>query len=340
MSYQKGDILVFKAGDHWLSKSIALLTNSDVSHAAMIYEDSQVVEMELPGIQLSTVTIKPGEGAYLMRLDPEMEGQPLIDAAKVYLDAKTRYDIPALVILGGLLIYRKVRVTPQFVLVADLILRAACRALDQLIQTVILHHPDQAMVCSQLVYQIYHDCGKDYHIRLEGGTFQGVQKEAGKPVSPEFVRIKDMIALRGLSDQMKQSQCDADDSDHQQDEDPQWQILQGIPGVAAEGKINMDDPEQLAQLLVGVIQAQQNGDLLQNQMGDMGPLIKSAKELIRKLEKLLELTKADIPIDALFVTPADFLNHSKNLRRIGEFYVTKNNDNHSEITSGSSAVTT
>ena len=32
---QSGDILIFEAGDNWLSKCIAKLTNSNVSHAAM-----------------------------------------------------------------------------------------------------------------------------------------------------------------------------------------------------------------------------------------------------------------------------------------------------------------
>lgn len=34
-----GDILVFKAGNNWLSKTIAWLTDSDVSHAALMLDD-------------------------------------------------------------------------------------------------------------------------------------------------------------------------------------------------------------------------------------------------------------------------------------------------------------
>ena len=41
-----GDIIIFDGGDNWVSKSICWLTNSTVSHAAMVYKEQKIVEME------------------------------------------------------------------------------------------------------------------------------------------------------------------------------------------------------------------------------------------------------------------------------------------------------
>lgn len=46
---QSGDILVFEAGDNWLSKCIAKLTDSNVSHAAMCYQDGTIVRWAAAG---------------------------------------------------------------------------------------------------------------------------------------------------------------------------------------------------------------------------------------------------------------------------------------------------
>lgn len=290
---QAGDILVFKAGEHWLSKSIALLTNSDVSHAAMVYNGETIVEMELPGIQLTRFMAREGDTAYLMRLNPELDPGPLVDAAKGYVNAKTRYDIPGLVILGGLLIYRTIRPTPEFVLIADLILRAASRAMDGLIQSVILHNPDKAMVCSQLVYQIYNDCRNEYHIHLEGGTFQTDGNENAIQSQADTVRLIDSIAAAATE-------------------------------VANAHGYPEEDPEELARRLCGVLQEQDNhSDVIEEPLAAARPLLNPAKRLLEQLEEFLEKTKAGIPIDALFVTPADLVYHAKNLRLVKTVEIVK-----------------
>lgn len=63
-----GDVLVFKAEDKWVSKAIAALTDSDVSHAAMYFGEAEIVEMGLSGIMVSELEIGHGEEAYQLRL--------------------------------------------------------------------------------------------------------------------------------------------------------------------------------------------------------------------------------------------------------------------------------
>lgn len=225
-----------------------------------------------------------------------MDPRPLVDAADQYVNAKTRYDIPALVMLGGLLIYRAIRPTPEFVMVTDLILRAASRALDKLIQSVILHNPYKAMVCSQLVYQIYDDCSKDYHIHLDGGTFQSVRNEK------DSVRLIDLVKN---SPKEVRNSCESSEDTAKE-------------AGTSHGNVG-DDLEELCRLLWdamcerGYVENVYN----ENEMLDAArSLIGPARKLLEQLETFLEKSKADIPIDALFVTPADFVYHAKNLRLI------------------------
>lgn len=60
-----GDVLVFKAGDNWLSKTIAWFTDSDVSHAAMMLDDKRMVEMSASGIYVSNVEALEGDSTMI-----------------------------------------------------------------------------------------------------------------------------------------------------------------------------------------------------------------------------------------------------------------------------------
>lgn len=282
---QSGDILVFKAGNDWIGKSIAWLTKSDVSHAAMVYQQDKIVEMVSSGISVSNVIIEPGDTTYLMRLEPDADPQPLLQAADAYINAKTRYDFPALVILAGLLIYREIRPTPKLATAVDLILRAACKALDKLVQSLILHNPDKAMVCSQLVYQIYRDCGKKYEITLEGGALQA---DEGETIADGSIRLIDMLGQA-----------------------PKDILLMPVPEI--EGEENTD---VLAHQLYEALEDQDGTNEVGAEADDIALLLHPTGRFLELLEGFLRKSKSDIPIDALFITPSDLLYHAKNLRLI------------------------
>lgn len=289
--YQDGDILVFKAGDHWLSKCIALATNSDVSHAAMIYKGEILVEMELPGIQLTAFEAEPGEGAHLMRLKTPQDPKPLLDAADAYLHAKTRYDLPALVLLAGVLLYCQVRPTLEYVAIADLIMKTATKVLDSLIQKVILEHPDKAMVCSQLVHQIYSDCGRNYRIELENSVF----------FSP--------VNNARLIDHLRHS----DD------------LLTAVgENASLTNRLTEDiSDEELGRRLCQVLE-HQNGNFNKNSLdSDIRPLLSSGKQFLDRLEQFLKKVNPSIPLDSLFVMPADLAYHATNLDRIDCLHIIK-----------------
>lgn len=293
-----GDILIFKAGDNWLSKTIAWLTDSDVSHAAMILDDNRMAEMTASGIHSGKVeALEGGDDAILLRLRPERDSQPLAEAAQRYIDCKTRYDFPALVYLAGLIIYHRIRPTEKYVAITDLILRGACVALDRLIQSVILKNPDKAMVCSQLVYQVYEDCGKEYHIGIEGGLLQ-----AGR----DSDRSDGCICLADLI-------FDAPD------------LTSGIstPDYGTPDISLIPDVDELAKELYLALTEQEPEGGMDFAAADLGSLPSWAKHMLDKLEEFLEKTQSNLPIDALFISPADLAYKSTNLDTVGRLDISR-----------------
>lgn len=277
---QVGDILIFKAGDDWIGKSIAWLTDSDVSHSAMVYEEDSLVEMGPSGISVNKMMISPGDHAHVMRLAPGHDADPLIHAADVYITAQTRYDFPALVLLAGLLIYRRIRPTHRFVKIADLILRMACKEVDELIQKLILHNPDKAMVCSQLVYQIYRDCGKEYEIHIKGGDLQNNLDNVDGSV-----RLIDLLS---------------EASSH-------------IPGNIYQEEDGMLPPDRLARELYEAMRESAENTFDSARKADVEPLLDTAGKLLEMLERFLEISGSALPINALFITPSDIAYHATNL---------------------------
>ena len=281
---QTGDILVFKAGDDWVGKTIAWLTDSNVSHAAMMLSPITMVEMGSNGIHAGHVEELDGDGSILLRLHPEQPSVPLECAAKRYIESKTRYDFPALAFLAGLIIYRRIRPTPKLVAITDLVLRTACVALDHLIQSVILKNPGPAMVCSQLVYQIYEECGSDYHLKIESGLFQAVN---------DTDTADGYICLADLADT-------ASDYDF---------------AAFANDSAPVDEAELARELYHALTEPETNG-VMETAAVDLGGLPSWTKRFLEKLEDFLEKSESNIPLNALFVTPADLAYKTTNLTTV------------------------
>lgn len=276
-----GDVIIFEAGDSWISKGIAKLTNSTVSHAAIKYTADCMVEMGKKGITTSGCHIsKNGEKAYLLRLKPERDPEPLIKAAEKYLSEGVLYDYPDLILFAGLLIYRAVRPTPRWQKVTDLVLNLACAELDKMLN-MLLHKGEKvpAMVCSQLVYQCYLDCGSDYEIILENGLLQS----SGAGV----IRLADLL----------------DD-------------LEDCAMPSEEVAVNCD-LEELARELCLTLDEAESDHCVCLEAKDMHQTIGWAKKFLDIAERILEESGVDIPVPALFVAPCDLLNHAVNLVRYG-----------------------
>lgn len=280
-----GDILIFQAGDDWVGKSIAWLTHSEVSHAAMLISPDTMVEMGSRGIAVNGLREGPdGENVYLLRLDPEKDPTPLVQAAQAYIDQGLHFDYPDLVLLAGQLIYRTVRPTARWRKITDLILELACAELDKLLNRM-LHKGKKvpAMICSQLVYQCYSDCGPDYQIVLKNALLQDANS-AG------------MICLADLASQARQMDMTA----------------------APDIQVPVDmEPEVLAkELYESLLEADEANEMLLETASLSGTSARVSK-FLDLVERILESSGVDLPVPALFVTPCDLLESAVNLKHHG-----------------------
>ncbi len=279
-----GDILLFEAGDHLLSKAIALLTESSVSHAALLYTQDEIVGMGLHGVSAFRFSVDPSgapnEDADLIhvrRMNGEPDPAPIIGAAQVYLDQKLVYDMPLLVLLGGLLVYRKLRFTSATWPFVKPILRGAVAALDNWLNE---RQGRPAQVCSQFVQQCYLDAG--YPIRFQNGILQGEQG----------LCIVDL-----LQDEPTEASQLTDGS--QEDvmlDDAFWTRFNQALSLQTEDDICLFEPPQDA--------------------------LHAAKAFADRAERLSLETAT--PLKAMFVTPADLLSHASNLYDIGSAWIRRN----------------
>ena len=288
---RSGDILIFEAGDDWIGKSIAKLTNSTVSHAAMRCADGTMVEMGLHGIAVSTCReAAEGDRAYLLRLDPERDPAPLLAAAKRYVDQGTKYDFPDLVLFAGLLIYRSIRPTPRWQKITDYILELACAEADKLLNRLINRGGGPAMVCSQLVYQIYQDCGAEYRIVLKDSLLQ-----ADLAPAPGAVCLADLLADAAAPDRS--------------------------PAAAPPPPEEEVDLEELARELYEALDQAPEEDMLDT--GVLTGTLDKAARFLDLLESILERAGVELPVRALFVAPSDLLEHAENLRQYDTAYIVR-----------------
>ncbi|MCL2566903.1 MAG: hypothetical protein FWE18_02250 [Alphaproteobacteria bacterium] len=270
-----GDVAVFEAEDDWISKSIALVTNSDVSHAALVYKEMTFAEMGLSGIQSNPFVVdeKAGRKVYFLRMTPEKNVAPIVAAAQKYLDAKVEYDKPSLYLLAGYLIYRMVRKpTAKWKNAADLIIAAAILAVDKMINQV-KNNGKKVMVCSQFVYQCYFDCGKEYRINVR---------------QLDTALNNNQFYLADLMKETSYSKFDEVSFNTAKSED---ELAKDLYDALTE---NVDESALLSKK-------------------DLFSTASKAKVFIEKLEDLLKIMSLDMPIDALFVTPVDLLKNSSNL---------------------------
>lgn len=280
-----GDVVVFRAGDDWIGKTIAWLTDSDVSHAAIMLGDTTIAEMGMSGIRAGEVEVRDGHSARVLRMNPEKDMAPVLAAAEVYVNCKTRYDFPALAILAGLIIYRRIRPTPRLIAITDLILQSACVALDALIQQLVLKNPDKALVCSQLVYQVYDDCGKEYRLHVENGL---LQSSADGAVPDGAICLAELAAdSRGLD-------------------------------LAVAGDAVFPDPEELSKELYLALEEQETDTVSCLDAAGLGMLPAWTGQFLDRLEEFLEKSGSNLPINALFITPADLAYKTTNLKQVDE----------------------
>lgn len=286
-----GDVILFQAEDDWFSKGICWFTQSNVSHAAMVYSNDSIVEVGAYGIGVHKVETNNGRGVYVKRLTPVKDPAPLLKAADAYLEAKVRYDFPALFLLAGLLIYRRIVPTSRLFDITSRILAAACLKLDEMIQHTFLHNPDRAMVCSQLVYQIFYDCGEEYRIEIVNDC---VWNSISEPKASQSICLFDLLSENGEAVHAA----------------PSYEDLNLQEALTEEAM------EEFAKELYLALCESENA-MIENALTEkLSPVLSLADKFLSRMKQFLELIKCDIPLDAMFVTPGDLMDHAPNLELV------------------------
>lgn len=289
VAFNVGDVVIFEAGDDLISTLIALLTNSRYSHAAMIYSKDCIVEMGLSGISTRDITSslitnsEPEKGNCWLRFEPSdsnmipLNTDPLYKAAKKYVDDDINYDFPALILIAGLLICQHLRHTDKMTDITYLIIRRACWKLDEL-----LKGTETTMICSQLVYQVYLDCGKDYMIKLSGAALQ-VDHDSKN------------ICLADMLDRAPEFEGDI---------------------MIQESDDTLTD-DALLEKLLGAWQEHSKDDATLLSDDKLGKILSVANEFSKKLLAVSAKANLDIPMKSVFVTPEDLANNAENLEKLG-----------------------
>jgi len=283
--YKPGDVVVFKVDeDELLSVIIGYLTDSDVSHAALIYEDGNFVEMGPRGIAKTCANVYANAEVYHYRHSKQTDMAKVIKAAKHYLDKDVPYDYPSLVILAGLLIYHKQKYTPKYKTIVDFILGIACWSLDELLKK-IGGKKNGAMMCSQLVYQCFRDAGHKYRLKIKNGVV--FESDA----DDYAIRLIDLVNENEEMERLEAFQT------------PTYDV----------NDINQEDIiRQLHEELINEAELEDGNYLTDTELEGTAFV---AGKFLDLLEKAFKKIGPHIPRPSLFITPADIC-HAQNLSLI------------------------
>lgn len=285
LKFRSGDIVLFEMGEDgdFLGKCIAELTNSNITHSAMIYKNNTMIEMTDSGI--SVTPFHQGENGYkvhLLRFTPEVKFEPLLEAADFYINKHPKYDFASLFLLAGLLIFKKINLTTKLSEIIFKILSANCLMLDEIYQNLTGQCDNESMMCSQLVYQCYYDCGPDYRIKIHDGLLEKAQ--TGIRLYDYAISYTENTDVNCGKSQDKIESCDIN---------VEFLAKELFEALSKENYVNQDK------------------NTLSKECDILMPKV---IEFLKKVKEILEVMKIDLPLPALFVTPADLFNHAENLK--------------------------
>lgn len=306
LSFKKGDIIVFKAEDEWLSKAIAKLTDSDVCHAAIVYSDNSIVEVGANGIAQNPVKISEGDEAYVLRLTSGPDPAPLLASADHYLNARTRYDFPGLFLLAGLLLYHQIPLSLNVLAAANLILQKATQKLDHYLREISRHPDEPSMVCSQLIYQIYADCSPAYHIRIENGVFFRFKTEN----TLTDIRLADLLEQNQIFPKYQTAFPDRNTL-LVSDEKLAEELYHALSSPAKPENVR-----ELADSLLSADNSNPSGPSRPDNRNPLYPALQSAARFRACLDALQKAAHSPMEPEAMFITPADLVYHSINLKQV------------------------
>lgn len=292
-----GDIILFELGENgdFLGKCIAYLTDSTITHSAIIFKDHTMLEMTDSGISATPfhLTDRGADRGYLvhiLRMKPAADPIPVLKAGEAYLSQKIKYDYCDILLLAGLLIFKKIKIDSVLCDIIFKILYLACQVLDECYQILTQQSKNPSVMCSQLVYQCYCDCGPAYQIKLSDALLADAFNE------PQCLYDYVLLQSDDIGINWNQSCALTENS------------TLNVTALSEElfHSLSRETYDNLP-----------DGKFISNATcNEFNSVLKKASEFTKKLETLLKLSHSEVPLASLFVTPAD-LFHAKNLEHLG-----------------------
>lgn len=163
------------------------------------------------------------------------------------------------------------------------------------------------MVCAQLVYQIFYDCGKDYQINIDNGAIwsNGIAEDSIS-ISDLLIRdtANDAAHLRDNIENVIEYEYEIVDESMDELTKQLYHVLEGTDNLSfSDSNItNFSNMNNMINL---------------NNLNKQGSLLGPATEFKKRCERLQEYFKINMPLEAMFISAGDMLNHAENLELIG-----------------------
>ena len=167
-----GDILLLEPSEDKISKIIAWVTKSEVSHTALSCGSDKpvgtVIEETPPIAIQDTILTRTARTAYVMRLNPGNNNcQPVMDIAARYVSEKLPYAHAQLPFIGLYCITNNMLGDTGLQGLVTRIVKLSMGILMEL-EDALIYNGREAMMCSQFAYHCYKEAGAEYEIQLNG----------------------------------------------------------------------------------------------------------------------------------------------------------------------------
>lgn len=193
---KKGDIVLLECEeDDLISRAIALLTRSKVTHATISrgimegldYNGVGYIAEETPRYATySTLLDRTERVAYVMRLQPEEKDmQPVMDIVDRYVEEKWPYASLAQPFLAMYFLTKDISDTFHLSQIGTKLMKLAMGTMIELFNQ-LLHDGKNPMMCSQFAYHCYKEAGSQYQIHMKDEKKRSLLTEVMKEVRENY----------------------------------------------------------------------------------------------------------------------------------------------------------
>lgn len=310
-SLQQGDIILFSPDESdTLSKAIAWITDSEVTHTAMIYyTNDEVAEETLHGLVLTPTQtrIDSQRTAFVLRLKQgaqEIDMKKVVDIAAQYVNSDQPYATADLLFIAIYFLFEKCSKDTRVNAAIAKIIKLAMEVLIDITNEKLYPGKDP-MHCSQFVYHCYKEAGPEYEIILKKdtaaintyGLLQNIKgQDLDCDLSYEEIR-KEIIEQRQQETNLKQSNSQTKNIE----------VQKAVEELVAALKADKMNKANKIKPTLETIALDKDFVNLIHRFCILLTKSDSLKEAMKKLDELREF----------FVTPGDLLTHTENLVQIG-----------------------